>query len=210
MIAFDAATGANYTAATSGSFSHTCTGTNRGLLAFTYTSGATQSGATVQYNGVSMTYVGNIDSGNGEGVSCWKLANPASGSNTFSWSGLSNSNSRFSVASYTGVDQTDIVHNSNFVAQTADPITPSVTSSIADCWAVVSTTFQGSYVGFNTGTQRQGSSTNKQIIGDSNGTFSTSYAFSIDQAASVAAGSAVIALKPAVAATNSNFLMFMG
>ena len=136
-IAFDAATGADYTAATSGSFSHTCTGTNRGLLAFGYTSGNTQSGATIQYAGVSMTYVGNIDSGNGEGVSCWKLANPASGSNTFSWSGLSNSNSRFSVISYTGVDQTNIVDNSNFVAQTANPLTPSVTSSTSGARAVV-------------------------------------------------------------------------
>lgn len=195
-IAFDAVTGNAYDANTSGSFSHTCTGTNRGLLAFSYSGGATN-GATVTYGGVAMTYVGIIDQGNGERVSVFKLANPASGSNTFAWSSWPGGGTRWTLVSYTGVNQTDIVHNSNLVAQTADPITPSVTSSTADCWAVVGIVSAANFSSFTTGTLRQNASGNKTVVGDSNGTFSTSYAFNIDMSGSSQSGSAVIALAPA-------------
>jgi len=195
-IAFDAKTGFEYSAATSGSGSHTCTGSNRGLLAYSYAGNTGASGATVTYGGVAMTYVGESNQGNGERVAVWKLAAPASGSNTFAWSGYPSGGTRWTLVSYTGVNQSDIVHNSNFPAQSADPITPSVTSSISGCWAVVGLVYATGFSSFSTGTLRNGAATNQTVVGDSNATFTTSYSFNIDMTSSGQTGSAVIALAP--------------
>lgn len=109
-VSFDA-TSQGTSSANSISFSHTCTGTDRILVA--YVLGSSSGGAplapnSATYNGVAMTRpVSNVTSN--IGIAMFYLVNPASGSNTFSASFTSGGGAdsmRTILASYTGASQT--------------------------------------------------------------------------------------------------------
>lgn len=117
-------------------FSHTCTGSNRGLIVVVGTGGGTPATVTgVTYNGVSMTQeTTNLNNNRREYI--FSLPNPASGSNTVSvdWSGSSPEMAIMAI-SYTGVDQTDMVEATNTTTMNSGTtVSISVTSVSANAW----------------------------------------------------------------------------
>lgn len=92
----------NTVPATSKSHSHTCTGTDRVLYAW-LTNSSSIASASVTYNGVSMTQVGNYSS-NGAGL--YILIAPATGANTLSASGMASGDITLHGLSFAGADQT--------------------------------------------------------------------------------------------------------
>jgi hypothetical protein len=105
-VAFDAASSAQGTV-TSLTFSHTCTGSDRGLIAAI--SQFPVRTMAVTYNSVSMTSEGQRDNGAGKEVEQFSLIAPATGANNiaFTWGGGSSEVIAGGV-SVTGADQTDL------------------------------------------------------------------------------------------------------
>jgi hypothetical protein len=126
-IAFDAASSDRTDGATSLTFSHTCTGSDRLLIvALCVQSGA--SSPTATYNGTSMTLVDSI-------TSTWvhtymfRLIAPTTGANNvaLSWTG---SDAAIGLAtSYTGVDQTTPLGTSATASGTSTAVTVDVSSA---------------------------------------------------------------------------------
>lgn len=107
-IAFDAASNSGYQAASASySWSHTCTGTDRGLavdVSLLSVPGTTVTGIT--YNGVALIKVGAQYTASAiGGVECWFLANPASGPNTIAVTLSASVISSSEAVSYTSVNQ---------------------------------------------------------------------------------------------------------
>ena len=109
-VAFDARSEATTNGATSLSWSHTCTGSDRVLyVAITHENGSTDVDAvTATYNGVSMAiFFTDTTTNANKHTRVFRLVAPATGANTIAldWGGL---NRAFSAvaASFTGVDQT--------------------------------------------------------------------------------------------------------
>lgn len=129
-IHFDAASSSGYEAALSTySWSHTTTGTNRGLLVFVsiFASG-TVTGIT--YNGVAMTFV-RSDANGVSRSEVWRLENPASGSNTVAVTLSASLTSIASAVSYFGVNQVNMVEanaGTNGVAGTPSQAVTTVTN----------------------------------------------------------------------------------
>lgn len=105
-IAYDTSTQANTGAASSLTFSHTCTGTDLVLFLDVYWS-SSRTVSSIQYAGVSMTQVVSpLDTGGGERHGMYYLNAPATGANNVVIT-LSGSASIVGIASsYTGADQT--------------------------------------------------------------------------------------------------------
>jgi hypothetical protein len=103
-IAIDA-TSQGYANATSLTFSHTTTGSDRLLMVqlWTFPSGDTVSGIT--YNSTSLTKKGTRSADAGGYTNQWSLVAPATGANNIVVS-MSSSQMFVTAASYTGVDQT--------------------------------------------------------------------------------------------------------
>lgn len=137
----DAASNSGYQAAASTyTWSHTCTGSNRylGVDISILSVGGTVTSIT--YNGVAMSAVPNasISTVSSLGrIECWGLANPASGTNTISVT-LSGSIASIGTAvSYTNVDQTVPTEAGNAAQATnvgAADATVSVTTITDQCW----------------------------------------------------------------------------
>lgn len=126
-IFFDNASSSGYEASLSTyNWSHTCTGTNRGLLVFVsiFVSGSVSS---VTYNSVSMTFV-RSDSNGVYRQEVWKLENPSSGSNTVTVNLSASLTSIANASSWTGVDQTNIIEADNGANGSGTDATVSVTT----------------------------------------------------------------------------------
>ena len=107
-VFFDSASSSAYQAALSiYSWSHTTSGTNRGLIV-NVSIFATGSVTGITYNGVAMTSV-RADANGAYRNEVWKLANPALGANTVEVTLSVSLTSIANASSWTGVDQTDIV-----------------------------------------------------------------------------------------------------
>ena len=112
-LAVDATSSATDTSASNLSWSHTCTGSDLALFVGLVVADLTDSDRPISgsptYNGVSMTQVATInDDTNNYTMWIYKLANPATGTNTISAS-TTGSVLDFTgqAISYTGADQTD-------------------------------------------------------------------------------------------------------
>ncbi len=128
-IAFDAASNGIQGTATSWTWSHTCTGTDRILIVFGH---QISNISTMRYNGVDMTSFGVTGD-----VQMWYLVNPTSGANNVVATG-SSGYSRFCSASYTGVNQASPVHqNAGVSPGTVSTITGTVTTTIGGCWLIM-------------------------------------------------------------------------
>jgi len=136
MIAFDAsATG--LAVASSLTYSHTCTGSDRILLVNMWC-GASRTISSITYNGVTMTELANLALGGGERNAVYYLVAPATGANnvviTLSGSativGLSNS--------YTGVLQATPIDASRTETglDTGTTYAEAITSVADNCWSV--------------------------------------------------------------------------
>lgn len=123
--------------ANSVTFSHTCTGSNLGLLVFVAcrTGSADLAGAT--YNGVSMTKEVDVESNNVCGVQAFSLIAPATGANDVVLDFGSNFVLSSAVAiSYTGVDQTDMIEATNSVTAFNTSVSGTVTTVTNDALAI--------------------------------------------------------------------------
>ena len=141
-IAFDAATEDKTTTATTLTYAHTCTGSDRFLyVPFTSIAKASPSVGTVSYNGVAMTALHTsvlIFGGTNWYHHGYYLIAPSTGSNNVSITVTpSGGTIRSSCVSYTGVDQTSPVHTSNTGNGSGSPCNISLTTSV-DAWWIMS------------------------------------------------------------------------
>lgn len=201
-IAFDAAT-----TSTTGSWSHTCTGSNRILLLFSFNNGGSYI-TSPTYNGVAFTEI-TYTTYNGS-ISMWYLINPTVGTNTIVCSGVT-ANSCLFAASYTGVKQTSQPDSFNSGAGTSLTISTTVVNS--GCWLVSMGDDGLSATGFTSGlaTSRSTGTYNSGTIwcgiSDSNGTVGTG-----SQTATYTSGAGdngiLISLAPAPSLNNGDFFAF--
>lgn len=139
-VAYDAQS--NQTFTTSWSFSHTCTGSDRFLLAGYHGDGPSSS-LNLQYNGVTFTNDPGITSDASLGFfGVFSLINPASGSNTCSWthdSAWSGTTKRNFAVSFSGSNQTTPIGAQTTVNHSADDehtVTTSITTTYANALVV--------------------------------------------------------------------------
>jgi hypothetical protein len=110
-VAFDAASAsADLSGSTSGSWSHTCSGSDRYLIVGVagFDAESNLSGITVTYNSVAMTKLGGNQDTNNNNTLLFGLVAPATGSNTVQISNIPSSFSQVAAGaiSFTGVHQT--------------------------------------------------------------------------------------------------------
>ena len=167
-IAYDATSTSITGSATSLTFAHTCTGSNRALFLHIQTN--TDSDPTdltsVQYAGVSMTLIGKRSISGTEYVYLYYLIAPASGANNIVINRTSSGLIGGNAASYTGVKQSGIPDAST-TNSGASPLATSVTTILDNCWTVLAfTNASGIFSSLTGGTARQ--STDGRGIADSN------------------------------------------
>lgn len=105
LIAFDAASGGNFTATTSKTVSHTTTGSNLVMIVALALDNGGSTNFACTYNGVAMTLV-DATTGTDRNVVMFYLIAPATGAHNVvaSWTG--NNTGEMDVRTYTGVHQT--------------------------------------------------------------------------------------------------------
>lgn len=138
LIAFDAVSGGNTGGATSLTYSHTCTGSDRYLWVVVNTGnvGVTVTGVT--YAGVAMTLQYQNNPGL-QNMALYKMANPASGANNVVCSFSGSAAAASSSGSWTGAGQTgnpEAVLASGALSNT-DPFSTSVTTIGDNSWALL-------------------------------------------------------------------------
>ena len=129
-LAKDATSSAHAQGASSLSWAHTCTGSDRLLVVHSGTNGTPVSTSGVTYNSVALTSRWS-DSRNWTAASAWSLVAPATGSNTVAITLSATEDTEFGQAiSYTGVDQTT-PHGTAQIANgsSTTPAVPAVTSA---------------------------------------------------------------------------------
>jgi len=134
-IAFDFATGTVNTSgsATSVSWDHTVSGSNRALVVFVYNDDATDKVTGVTYNSVAMTRVGVQSNASGQTVYGYLLLNPATGTHTVAVSASSGSNQLGGIsASYTGVKQSGQPDSSNTGGSGSTGSTFSISTTVVE------------------------------------------------------------------------------
>jgi hypothetical protein len=144
-IALEATSQADQASATSLSWSHTCTGSDRCLYVHAWYEGNTAPDIAATYNGVAMTRLSNLDQGNAVACAVFRLVAPATGANTVvvDLGGVTRDLAGFG-RSYTGVHQTTPEQNvaTNLGLDTSPTVT--VTSQtddlVLDFISVASTT----------------------------------------------------------------------
>lgn len=146
-IAFDAASSAKAGSASSLSWSHTCSGSDRLLVVGTNSGDLTAGDRVVNsitYNGVNLTKIRSDDSGNSR-AEIWYLVNPANGANTLqvNFAG-SNIDIQAGAISLTGVDQSAPLDANNGAVGSSTSSSVSVTTSADNAWVVDALIVEGS------------------------------------------------------------------
>lgn len=120
-------------------------GTNLGAVAFWFSLTGT---TTMTANATPMTKIGQVSFAAGEVLSMFVLANPPTGSVTFTGAGATD-NRGMVISSFTGVDQTNVVDNTgtSFASQAPGP-SATASGTIANvvssgCWMVGADTSVG-------------------------------------------------------------------
>lgn len=138
-IAFDLATGSSTGAASSLTFSHTCTGSNLMLFVGVYCNITTETITGVTYNGVAMTQITkNVNSSNSN-LYLYALAGPATGANNVVISSSASTSIGGVAMSYTGVNQSVTLDNFNnqLSSGTTTNLTATLTSVTDNCWMIM-------------------------------------------------------------------------
>lgn len=199
-IAFDAASsGTRVTGATSLTFAHTCTGSDRILLVGCHTETTTDQVSGVTYAGVAMTRVGTVVTGGSERDYLYALVNPATGSNNVVVSTGSSAAITGSAASYTGAKQSGQPDASNTGSSgSAATFALSVTTVADNCWVVstVSTSAASATAGAST-TRRTNPSPAYGALFDSNGVVSPAGSRTLNHAGSGVWGGVIASVAPA-------------
>ena len=140
-VFFDSASSSAYQAALSTySWSHTCTGTNRGLIVGVSIL-ATGTVTSITYNLVNMTFV-RADANGVYRNEMWRLENPASGTNTVTVNLSASLTSIANASSWTGVSQTNMVEAENGANGSGTDATVSVTTISASTYVVANVSAQ--------------------------------------------------------------------
>lgn len=139
-IAFDAASGANYSASgTTNTFSHTCTGSDRILfvVAAHHSTSPVSSVTGITYASVAMTFLRTYQSGNAE-FDLYYLVAPSTGANNVVIT-MDISDASVGIASsYTGVSQTSPIDVSGDGGPTTTTAySQSVTTTTDNCWSIM-------------------------------------------------------------------------
>lgn len=134
-VAYDATSTSSVNPATSLTFAHTCSGSNRILFVTTITNtGTGVSGVT--YNGVALTLLDSRADAGGNVPELWYLIAPATGSNNIVIT-VSGSNAiAGAAASYTGVKQSAPSVFGNNRADSATSVSKSLTSTTDNSWMI--------------------------------------------------------------------------
>lgn len=111
--------------------SHTCSGSEKVLLAYVFTNGSINNVATVKYHNVNMAFVRSVNNGTDE-LQVWSLANPDTGTHDLVASFTNNTHARLGSLSYVGVGS--VPTSASFVSSAA-PYT--ITTPTDDCWLVL-------------------------------------------------------------------------
>jgi hypothetical protein len=179
-IALDSHTteSAQFNSATSTSWSHTCTGSNRLLIVSVYTGSYGTSGMSVTYNGVSMTLAqtAQYDAGTAY-VRTFYLASPAMGSNTVSVSWSGSSYGIGMSTSYTGVSpSTPIDSSGDTSVSRTSPVTVTLDPTYYGSWwygaAIIANTTDAAVGVTGAISTKRDAVDNLLAVGDSNGTIS--------------------------------------
>lgn len=213
-IAFDAASNSGYQAAASTySWSHTCTGANRELVVGIAMLSLVQTVVSITYNGVALESVGFRASITGAcRVELWALVAPATGSNTIAVTLSGAIASAGCAASYTGVNQFSPYEAFNSAQATnvgAADATVNVTTVADNDWVVDIVATDDTSITVGTGNTSRGNVTGaggSGAMGDNNaaktpaGSVTMSWT-NIGALATWAIGA--VALRPVAAATLS-------
>lgn len=169
-IAFDVASdnGSLAGPATSVTWAHTCTGSNRILFACFF-GNTTDTVTGVTYNNVAMTFVNKVSNTADRWIYVYMLVNPASGANNIVASG-SSSLWRGLGVSYTGAAQSGQPDASGTNSATAvTGLTGTITTVAANAWAILlGKTNNGDPAAGTGSTQREVGEGNGIAIFDSN------------------------------------------
>jgi len=185
-ILLDASASSNTTSASSLTYSHTCTGSNRILFVGVFSGGPGPGSVPctgVTYAGVAMTKIdSNAPQANWD-LSLWYLINPASGANNviITLSGTTTTLYGDSV-SYTGAKQSGVPDSSNKNTATATSVTQSTTTVANNCWVIGVSVTGASTIAASTGvTSRldRDSASGSFNMGDSNGVKSPAGSYSM-------------------------------
>lgn len=168
-IAYDAYSGVNGSG-TSATVSHTCSGSNRLLVAGVWLSSADDL-TGVTYNSVSMTQIAKKKSGTGsEWLYLYYLLAPDTGANNIVATQSGSTDIRIRATSYTGVLQSGQpdASTTNDSTSTITTLTTNLTTVADNCWTVLFERNGCGNITASTGTTLR-SSSDSLIIGDSNG-----------------------------------------
>lgn len=138
-IAFDASAGANTgVPATSYTYAHTCTGSDRILFVGAMIALLTDSISGVTYNGSAATFIASAVQGpTAYYAKLYYLIAPSTGANNVVISSSLSGYIFGKSASYTGASQTGVPDASTTSTTTGTSYTTSVTSIADNCWAVL-------------------------------------------------------------------------
>lgn len=130
-VVFDSGTGnQDVGAATSHSFSHTCTGSNLVLIVGVHLDTIDDQTTSVTYNSVSMTL--EAEESGTYNTSMHRLAGPATGANTVAVSWAGSFFSAHGAMSFTGVNQSDPTGAVQQISGNGSSVTDDVTDSATD------------------------------------------------------------------------------
>lgn len=172
-IAFDAASGFTNNTGTDHTLAHTCTGSNRLLIAAVRNGGTTDTLTGVTYAGTAMTLIAKKLLTSNQFSYLFYLIAPATGTNNIVASFSGSEGTQLSGSSYTGVKQSGQPDASNTLEETGSgDRTISVTVVLANCWLVATHISANSQPGsVVTGVSR--TTLNNCDVIDSNGTVGT-------------------------------------
>lgn len=141
-IAYDNASGSSTGSASSLTYSHTCSGSNRILFVFVCRFN-TQTISSVTYGGVTCTFIAESTVAGSEPVAVYYLVAPATGANNVVIT-LSGASFIFaSSSSYTGAKQTGQPDGSATGKATSTSHAISVTTTADNCWGVAAYRAEG-------------------------------------------------------------------
>jgi hypothetical protein len=209
-IALDTTTDGGNDVASSDSFSHTCTGTDR-LLWGSMSKESAGTVSSMTYNSVGLTSaVSRTYTARSEYATLWYLAAPATGANTFAGNYSASLNGRLVAMSYTGCKQTGIPDATASAESATSPLSVNITTVANNSWVAFSAYSQRLITASTNSTVRQGSST-QCAAGDNNGavTPAGSYTMTLQYSGATAGNVTVLASFAPATGNTSNFLTFM-
>lgn len=211
-IAFDSTAYAQVAAATSLTYAHTCTGSNRILwIQACNTNSATFTITGITYAGVAMTKAGTEQKAGASNTwsSLWYLVAPTIGTNNIVVTSSGSTDLLALSSSYTGARQSGVPDAYTSSSGSGDPYTQSITTVTDNSWILAGFATQRSQAAGASTTFRYNVS--GYVIADSNGPKSPtgSYSLVTDQDPSGALMAATIVSFAPATSTNGNFLAFL-